>query len=96
MSALVSAVLALMQEILPLLGAGSTATQIGSVIATLTNLLPLVINEIDTVGPAIKNIISALQANPATTADQLAQLQALDKQCDDAFDAAAADTDAGE
>jgi len=95
MSALVSAVLTLLEQILPLLGAGSTATQVASIIQTLVSLLPLVINEIQQVAPAIKNIIAALSANPAATADQLAQLQALDAQVDAAFDQAASDTDAG-
>jgi hypothetical protein len=43
----------------------------------------------------VKNIIAALQANPATTESQLAALQALDQQADAAFEAAAASTDAG-
>jgi peptidoglycan hydrolase CwlO-like protein len=42
----------------------------------------------------VKNIIAALQANPATTESQLASLQALDQQIDAAFEAAAASTDA--
>jgi hypothetical protein len=43
----------------------------------------------------VKNIIAALSSNPAALPDQLSQLQKLDKQVDDAFEAAAADTDAG-
>lgn len=95
MTAAITAILALVEQLLPLITSAGNATLIGSIITAMEQILPLVVQEVETVAPAIKNIIGALSANPATTADQLTQLQALDKQVDDAFDAAASDTDAG-
>ena len=95
MTAIISTILSMITTILPLVSSAGTATQIGGIIGTISSLLPLVTEEVNTLVPAVKNIIGALQTNPATTADQLASLKALDAQCDAAFDAAAADTDAG-
>lgn len=92
----VTSILTLIQQVLPLLGiGGSAASLITTIITTITSMLPLVVNEISVVGPAIKNIINALSENPATTAEQLKQLQELDAQVDAAFEDAAKDTDAG-
>lgn len=88
MSAFVQAVLALVTGLLPKLADSAT---ISNIIVTLTQLLPIVQQEIADVAPAVKNIIAALSANPAATADQLAALASLDAQVDAAFDKAAAD-----
>ena len=95
MSAAITAMLALIEQMLPLIGSLFGSTEVTNIITALTGILPLVVQEVATVAPAIKNIIAALSANPATTADQLTQLQALDAQVDAAFEAAASDTDAG-
>ena len=85
------AVLALITALLPQLGVtGANADLIGKIIAALVALIPTVIQEAKDLLPAVKNIIAALSANPATTADQLAALDALDAQVDAAFEAAAA------
>jgi hypothetical protein len=68
---------------------------ITSVISTLTSFLPFIISEISSLYQPVKNIIAALSATPATDAAQLGQLQVLDAQVDAAFEAAAAQTDAG-
>lgn len=87
-SAAVLAVLTLIEQILPLLTGGSTtATLIINIINTLIKFMPLIKDEIGTVYQSVKNIIAALSANPAATADQIATLQTLDKQVDDAWDA---------
>jgi hypothetical protein len=95
MTAGMSIILTLLQQLLPLITTSGNAAVIGNVITALTNILPLVVSEVETLIPPIKNIIAALSASPATTAEQLATLQALDAQADAAFEAAAAATDAG-
>lgn len=95
MSVVVTSIVALLGQLLPLLTSAANATLITSIIETLASIVPFVVQEVETLAPAIKNIIAALSANPATTADQLAQLQQLDAQVDTAFDDAAKDTDAG-
>jgi len=92
MTAALTAVLALIEQILPLLGS-SQATLIASIIDALTKWLPLIIQEVSALYTPVKNIIAALSANAATTADQLATLQQLDAQVDTAFEAAAAAVD---
>jgi len=92
MTAALTAVLALIEQILPLLGS-SQANLIASIIDALTKWLPLIIQEVSALYTPVKNIIEALSANPATTADQLATLQQLDAQVDTAFEAAAAAVD---
>lgn len=87
-SAAVMAVLTLIEQILPLLtGGGTTVTLIANIIEALVKFMPLIEDELSTVYTSVKNIIAALSANPATTADQMTALQALDKQVDDAWDA---------
>lgn len=95
MSVVVTSIVALLGQLLPLLTSAANATLITSIIETLASIVPFVVQEVETLAPAIKNIIAALSANPATTAEQLATLQTLDAQVDAAFDDAAKDTDAG-
>ena len=81
-----TALLALLTSIA---GISSQASVITQIIATLIGLIPTLVQEYkDLVGP-VKNIIAALQANPATAADQLATLQELDAKVDADFEAAA-------
>ncbi len=84
-----TAIFALIEQVLPLLGVAGSPL-ITSIITVLENVLPLIITEIPTVYTAVKNIIAALSNDPNTTSAQLATLQALDAQVDAAFDAAAA------
>jgi hypothetical protein len=72
----------------------SEVSVIGQIISMLENLIPLAIAEEKAVVPSIKNIITTLSANPATTADQLTSLKAFDAQTDADFDAAAAAAEA--
>ena len=95
MSILVTSVLAMIQALLPAITSTANAAMIGGIITALTNMLPYIIQEVSALVVPVKNIIAALSANPATEADQLSQLQALDQQVDAAFEAAAAATDAG-
>jgi hypothetical protein len=95
MTLAIQALLSMLEELLPLIVSGANATMVDSIIGALTQALPFIVNEISSMVTPVKNIIAALSATPATTAAQLATLQALDAQVDAAFDAAAAQTDAG-
>lgn len=95
MTVVVQAILALLEQLLPAITSASNASLINSILDALVKMMPFIIDEVESLITPVKNIIAALSANPATTADQLQQLQALDKQVDDAFDEAAKDTDAG-
>lgn len=86
---LVGPIVALLGQLVPLIGTNSGL--ITTVISTLIALIPEVVTEVEALIPPIKNIIAALSANPATTADQMATLQKLDAQCDQAFENAAID-----
>ena len=95
MSAALSALLGLIGQLIPLITSAANATLIDSIINTLEGFLPFIIQDVEVLYQPVKNIIAALSANPATTASQLAALQAQEAQIDAAFDAAAASTDAG-
>lgn len=95
MTAAITAILSLIEQLLPAILSASNASLISSIINALTGMLPFIIEEIQSLAGPVKNIIAALSANPATTQEQLTQLQALDAQVDAAFEAAATDTDAG-
>jgi hypothetical protein len=85
---LIAAILQLLNEAGPLLGSSAS---IAKAIAMLEEILPVVIKEAKDLLPMVKDAIATLSmANTATTADQLAQLAAMDAQVDAAFDAAAA------
>lgn len=96
MTAALSAILAMIEQFLPLLTSTAQTATIDAIINALTQMLPFIINEIASLYQPVKNIIAALSANPATLATQAATLQTLDTQVDAAFDAAASDTDAGQ
>lgn len=88
MTAAVQALLALIAALLPQIGINSSIVE--TIINAIIQVLPVIISEANDLIPYVRNIIAALSSNPATTADQLATLQSLDKQADDAFEAAAA------
>ena len=92
MSAAFTASLALIQQLLPVLG-GSDATLIASIINVLEKWVPLIITGVEELYQPVKNIIAALSANPTTTADQLVTLQSLDAQVDAAFESIAVQVD---
>lgn len=88
MSAVIQTLLQLIQNLLPQIGVNSRL--VTTILNALIQLVPIAIQEAQDILPAIKNIIAALSANPATTTAQLATLQALDAQVDAAFEAAVA------
>lgn len=94
MSAILTSILALISALVP---AGANATiagvnvaLIGKIIAAMTDIVPVVMQEYRDLVPIVRNIITALKADPATSADQLAELEAMEAQWDAEFDAAAA------
>ena len=95
MNILISSVLAMIESLLPAITSTANTSTITLIINALTNMLPFIIEEVQSLVTPVKNIIAALSATPATTATQLVTLQSLDAQVDAAFEAAAADTDAG-
>lgn len=88
MSIIITSVLAMIEALLPAITSTASASTITAIITALTNMLPFIIQEVEALVGPVKNIISALSANPATTAAQLASLQTLDAQVDAAFDTA--------
>ncbi len=91
---IVLGVLAIIQQILPLLNNSGTSTKaITTIVTQLEKWLPLIIQEIGVLYGPVENIIVALSANPATLAEQQATLAAIDAQVDTAFEAAAKDVD---
>lgn len=95
MNPIVTVAVTLLTQLLQLIPAISgNASAIGSVITTLVQIIPAIEQAAEALIPPIKAIIAALSADAATTADQMAALQALDAQCDQAFEAAAVDPEA--
>lgn len=94
MTLAITTLLSLIGNIIPLLTSSANASLIASIISTLEQFLPFIVDEISSLYQPVKNVIAALSATPATDATQLAALQALDAQLDAAFDAVAAQTDA--
>lgn len=86
MSAIIQVTLNLIAALLP---AGVSAGVAGQIIAALIQIVPVLVKEASDLAPVVRNIITALKADPATTAEQLAALEALDQQVDQAFEAAA-------
>jgi Glu-tRNA(Gln) amidotransferase subunit E-like FAD-binding protein len=87
--AMIASVVALLGQVIPVIG--KNPALISNIINTLVTITPAVISEVQVLKPAIKNIVAALSANPATTAQQIATLKELDKVCDADFDDAAND-----
>jgi hypothetical protein len=88
LAALTASVVTLLTQMLPLIGGSSDA--LASIIATLVNLIPAVVQEAESLVPEVKAIIAALASNPVATSTQLQTLATLDAQVDAAFEAAAA------
>lgn len=94
MSAILTPIIVLITQLLPLITSSANASLIDTILNVLASLVPSIVTEAEALYQPVKNIIAALSANPATTAAQMQTLQALDAQADDAFEAAAAQTDA--
>lgn len=87
MSAILTTILALIQQLVP---ASTSAALVEKILAVLIQLVPVLVKEYQDLLPIVQNIIVALKSDPSTTADQLAALQNLEVQWDADFEAAAA------
>jgi phage-related minor tail protein len=94
MTSIITLLLTLIGQLLPAVGASSPAIQ--TIINALVAIVPALIQEAVDMVPIVKNIIAALQNNPATTAAQMVTLYALDAQCDAAFEDAMAKSEASD
>lgn len=92
MNAALTAILTLIQQILPL-ATGTSSSLIATIIQALQSWLPIIFGEIQSLYPIVKNIISELQNKGDLTDDQKTTLQQLDAQTDAAFEAATAGLD---
>ena len=94
MNAAITAILALLQQLLPLITAGSASSGIvATVVNVLTTWLPLITTEITALYEPVKNIITVLQSSGALTEQQIADLRVLDAKVDADFEAASAGQD---
>jgi hypothetical protein len=82
------ALIAALQLIGQIAGLTTSSKMVHDIIVGLENIISAAGGLITQAGPAIQNIIKALQSNSAITAAQIQQLHVLDKAIDDAFDAA--------
>jgi hypothetical protein len=87
MSAILTTILALIEQLVP---ASTSAALIEKIIAVLIQLIPVIVQEYKDLLPIVQNIITALKSDPSTTAQQLATLEELEIQYDADFEAAAA------
>lgn len=76
----------LLGKIVPMIGVKDSAG-IGKVVDTLKDMAPLITDQIGATYKGVKNIINSLGAHPATTDEQMAALEAFDKEVDAAWDA---------
>jgi hypothetical protein len=81
-----NAILSLIAMLLP---AGGNAALVEKIIEALTALYPIIVREYQDLLPIVKNIITALKADPSTTATQLDALDKMEAQLDADFEAAA-------
>lgn len=94
--AAITALLTVVETVLPMVSGATSSTVIISVVVALEKWVPIVITlfpSATTMFQSIKNMIAALSSNPATPAEQLATLQQLDAVVDTAFEAIATQVD---
>ena len=93
-AALITTVIALIEQFLPLLGtSAATAAMIENIIAALEQIVPLVIEFVPVAINSVQNIIALLKGDSSVTPDQWARLDTIDTQLDAANDAAIAAVD---
>lgn len=85
----IQTLLTLIESLLSEIGIG-TSSVVEKILAALIQIVPIIAQNATNFLTPVKNIIAALQSSGAVTADQMAALQALDAQCDAAFETAAA------
>lgn len=93
MNSALTAIVTLIQQLLPLVTGGGQTGLVGTIIEVLTKWLPLIVTEISDLYEPVKNIITALQSTAGVTPEQVTALKTLDAKADAAFEAAAAGLD---
>ena len=87
LSAAIETILTLIEGLLPAVGVTSSIVE--TILTALIKIVPIIAANATNFITPVKNIIAALQSSGAVTTDQMTALQALDAQCDAAFEAAA-------
>ncbi len=82
----VNNVVDLVQKFLPLVHKDDSGA-IDKIIDTIQSTAPLVVDQIGDTYTGVKNIIDSIGEHPATTAEQIAALDAFSKKVDAAWDA---------
>ena len=83
MNAIVTALIVLLGQIAPLV---QTSSNVGKIIQALIELLPAIVKVGGDIVQAVKNIIESLKANPATSAEQIQQLEDFNAKVDEEFE----------
>lgn len=89
----VTAITTLLGTVASMIPGLSTAVAIGNVIKTVADIAPVLIQTYQDVAPSVKGVIDALKANPATTAEQLAELEKVSAKVDADWDEAVKNQD---
>jgi len=79
LSAIITAAIALLTEISPLLAAGST---IAKIISLLETIVPVLVQTASELVPTVKNLIAMMKSKDGITPDQLDTLDKLEAQID--------------
>lgn len=80
----VTAVLELVRELMPFLGASASST-VGTVLSALEAIVPLLVGAVPEIVEEVKAVIADLKASGAATADQIARADALASAVDAAW-----------
>lgn len=88
LSIAIQTLLALIQGVLPTLGVGSSSV-VAEIVSALETIVPVITANAQNFLAPVQAIIATLSGSGAVTAAQVSTLQALDAQCDAAFEAAA-------
>ena len=79
-------IMGILNILLALIPQITDSKKVSQTIAWLLSIEPTLVQFAEEVGPIISNIVAAFEANPATTATQLAALKVLDTKTDKDFD----------
>jgi hypothetical protein len=79
-------IMGILNIILALIPQITNSKVVSQTVALLLQLEPTLVQYAEEVGPIISNIVAAFEANPATTATQIAALKVLDAKTDKDFD----------
>lgn len=79
----------ILQIILSIAGSVSNSTTIDNIIKTLSQFLPILLQEAEDLIPVVDQIIDLLKGNNNLTDEQIANVEALNKKSDDDFEDAA-------